>query len=104
MYSSQTEAKRSSRPPPCERHLGNHSRHRRRHWIHASLGEANRRDPRPEGELGIDLTIQIYTDPKANLLGSLPTSETIQIVPVALEDASAMPMHASRRAIQQAKL
>ena len=104
VYSSQTEAKRELKTAALRNAtLGNHSRHRQRHWIHASLGRGKPIVTRAlNGELGIELTIQIYTDPQANLLTSLPAADNIQILPVALEDASTLPMHASRRAIEQA--
>ena len=105
VYSSQTEAKRPLKTEALRNAtLGNHSRHRRRHWIHASLGRGKQIVTRAlNGELGVELTIQIYTDPNANLLKNIPANEAIQIHPISLEDPSQLPMYASRRAIEQAE-
>ena len=105
VYSSQTEAKRSLKTDALRTAThGNLSRHGRRHWIHASLGRGKSIVTRSlESSLGVSLTLQIYTDPQANLLASLPASPQIQIIPSEQNDPSAIPLEASRRALEQAE-
>jgi len=105
MYSSQTEAKRPLKTAALRNAtIGNHCRHRQRHWIHASLGRGKQVVTRAlESEIGIDLTIQIYTDPQANLLSNLPKCDNIKIISMTHENPTALPMFASRRAIEQAE-
>ena len=100
VYSSQTEAKREVKTQALRNAtLGNLSRHRRQHWVHASLGRGKPIVTRAlTSNLGVELTIQIYTDPVANLLSNLKTSKNIQIHFITLEDSRDLPMYASRKA------
>ncbi|NBQ22165.1 MAG: hypothetical protein EBU30_11095, partial [Synechococcaceae bacterium WB6_3B_236] len=68
LYSSQTEAKRQLKQQALRQAtLGNLGRHGTPHWIHASLGLRQPIVTRQlHTELGIELTIQIYTPPGAS--------------------------------------
>ena len=61
--------------------VGNLNRHRKRHWIHASLGKKKPVVNRClMTEDGIDLTIQVYSPDDATLTGHLPRNEHIKVI------------------------
>jgi hypothetical protein len=105
LYSSQTEAKRETKKKALEiatRH--NLSRHHQRHWIHASLGKGRPVVTREmKTPMGIDLTIQLYTQTGASLSSHIEESEHLAIIATELSDLAQMPMYASRRLIEQAE-
>lgn len=104
LYSSQTEAKRGSKRLGLLRATAeNLSRHGRQHWIHASLGKGRPVVTRGlETSQGVDLTIQLYTPPGANLTESLPRNPRLQLLDPKVEDLSQVPLVASRRLLEQA--
>ena len=104
LYSSQTESKRNLKQAALERcTVENISRHKRNHWIHASLGKAK---PVVTREVqcmsGIDLTIQIYTVDNQNLTAHIPTIDGLEVIYLDIDDFTQIPSVASRRALEQA--
>ena len=82
LYSSQTEAKRSLKQEALlKATIGNLNRHRRRHWIHASLGKnqpvVNREMSSPDG---VELTIQLFTPTSASLAHALPEDPDLKLL------------------------
>ena len=80
LYSSQTETKRSLKQQALiQATIGNLNRHRRRHWIHASLGKnqpvVNRELSSPDG---VELTIRLFTPPGASLADALPSDPDLE--------------------------
>ena len=104
VYSSQTEAKRSLKTEALRTAThGNLGRQGRRHWIHASLGFKKAIVTRElENELGVELTLQIYCDPTANLVEAIPASSAIEVITSDTHERTAIPKLASRRALEQA--
>ena len=105
LYSSQTEAKREIKKAALQRAtLENLDRHRGRSWIHASLGLAKPVVTREQHtDLGVDLTIQVYTPPKATLAGGLVGRHpNLQVLDPGVNDYTQVPAIASRRALEQA--
>lgn len=108
LYSSQTEAKRhTKRAALLQATAGNLSRHGPRHWIHASLGKGKPVVTRAlETSLGVELTLQLFTPPGANLAGDLPedllADPRLQLINPAVEDYTQVPLVASRRVLEQA--
>ena len=104
LYSSQTEEKRALKTAALRTATeGNWNRLNHRHWIHASLGLQKPVVTRElQSAMGIDLTIQVFTDPEATLADQLSPCEGVQLIGAALEDRTKMPMLASRRVIEQA--
>ena len=104
LYSSQTEAKRGVKTKALEQAtLGNLMRHGKSHYIHASLGKKKPVVTRAlSTDMGVDLTIQLYTPSSANLLGELTSQKSLQIIDPGVQDFVHIPSIASRRAIEQA--
>jgi hypothetical protein len=108
LYSSQTEAKRhTKRAALLQATAGNLSRHGPRHWIHASLGKGKPVVTRAlETSLGVELTLQLFAPPGANLAGDLPeellADPRLQLINPAVEDYTQVPLFASRRLLEQA--
>lgn len=105
LYSSQTEAKRAIKQEALRRAtIENLNRHRQRHWIHASLGKAKPVVTREQSTNdGIDLTIQLYTPPRASLALNLPKDPNLQIIDPEVRDFTQIPMVSSRRLLEQAE-
>ena len=104
-YSSQTESKRSLKQAALlQATIGNLDRHRKRHWIHASLGKFK---PVITRELsssdGVELTIQLFTPPSASLAESLPDDPDLSLIDPQLDDFTQVPLLASRRLLEQAE-
>ena len=104
LYSSQTEAKRTLKQEALlESTIGNLNRHRHRHWIHASLGKnqqvVNRELSAPDG---VELTIQLFTPPGANLADALPEDPDLKRVDPGVSDYTQVPLVASRHLLEQA--
>ena len=104
LYSSQTEAKRESKKDALlEATIGNLNRHRKRHWIHASLGYlkpvVNRERTTDEG---IDLTIQVYSPKGSSLAATLPSDPDLSVIDPKVEKHTQIPMAASRCLLEQA--
>ena len=105
LYSSQTEAKRSlKRKALLKATIGNLNRHRRRHWIHASLGKGqkvvNRELSSPDG---VELTIRLFTPPGASLADALPEDPDLERLDPCVSDYSQVPLVASRHLLEQAE-
>jgi hypothetical protein len=105
LYSSQTEAKRAVKQLALRRAtLENLDRHGKRHWIHASLGLAKPVVTREQvSSMGVDLTIQLYTPPKASLAQDLVGQHPqLEILAPPVSNYTEVPAFASRRALEQA--
>ena len=105
LYSSQTEAKRGLKQEALlKATIGNLNRHRQRHWIHASLGKnqpvVNRELSSPDG---VDLTIRLFTPPRASLANSLPDDPDLELLDPGVSDYSQVPLVASRHVLEQAQ-
>jgi len=106
LYSSQTEAKRAVKQLALRRAtLENLDRHGERHWIHASLGLAKPVITREQStELGVELTIQMFTPPEASLAMDLAgLHPQLEILDPEVTDYTQVPAVASRRALEQAE-
>ncbi|MCB4406949.1 hypothetical protein [Synechococcus sp. MU1642] len=104
LYSSQTEAKRGLKQKALlKATIGNLNLHRRRHWIHASLG---RNQPVVNRELastdGVELTIRLFTPPDASLADDLPDDPGLERLDPGVSDYSQVPLVASRHLLEQA--
>jgi len=104
LYSSQRPEKRERKQAALrECILGNLERLSKRHWIHASLGNRKPVVTREcETDLGLDLHIQVYSPPEANLLsalGDLP--ECVEVVNPNQADLMQVPLLASMRLLEQ---
>tara|TARA_B100000674_G_scaffold489257_1_gene502914 strand:- start:1816 stop:2694 length:879 start_codon:yes stop_codon:yes gene_type:complete len=105
LYSSQTEAKRSLKQEALlQTTIGNLNRHRKRHWIHASLGKSqavvNRKLSSPDG---VELTIRLFTPPGASLANALPEDPDLERVDPGVSDYSQVPLVASRHLLEQSE-
>ena len=105
LYSSQTEAKRGLKQEALlKATIGNLNRHRRRHWIHASLGKGKKVVNRElHTDTGVELTIQLFTPPQASLAGGLPEDPDLQRLDPQVEDLTQVPLIASRHLLEQAE-
>ncbi len=104
LYSSQTEAKRATKQAALQdATLGNLSRHGSRHWVHASLGKARPVVTRElKTNIGVELTLQLYTPEQASLASELPTDPRLCIIDPGVSDMTQVPLVASRRLLEQA--
>ena len=105
LYSSQTEAKRGLKQEALlKATIGNLNRHRKRHWIHASLGKSqpvvNRELSSPDG---VELTIRLFTPPSASLANSLPQDPDLERLDPGVNDYSHVPLVASRHVLEQSQ-
>lgn len=105
LYSSQTESKRAIKTAGLyQACIGNLCRHNPRHWVHASLGYKKPVVTRAlTSDMGVDLTIQLYTPAQASLAESLPTDPHLQIIRSELNDYTQIPALASKRALEQSQ-
>ena len=104
-YSSQNESKRTTKQLALQKStIENLHRHGKKAWVHASLGLEKQIVTRHILiNSGIDLTIQIYSPSKHNLINELPKDDRIQIIDPDARNYSEIPMIASRRLIEQAE-
>jgi len=105
LYSSQTEAKRGIKQEALRQAtIGNLNRHRKRYWIHASLGTSqpvvNRKLSNPDGT---QLTIRLFTPPEASLADELPEDLDLQKLDPCVSDYSQVPLVASRHLLEQSE-
>ena len=105
LYSSETESKRSAKENAIRKAtIENLCRHNRQSWIHASLGLHKPVITRPlASTIGVDLTIQIFTDSRTSLINSLPQNDRIEIINVEIDDPKKMPLVASKTIIESAE-
>jgi len=105
LYSSQTEAKRDLKQGALlKATIGNLNRHGQRHWIHASLGQHKSVVNRElKTDQGVKLTIQLFTPPEASLADGLPEDPDLVKIDPGVTDFSQVPLHASRRLLEQAE-
>ena len=103
LYSSQTEAKRNTKQKAlCEATIGNLSRLSQEHFIHASLGKGQPVVTRPlKTAMGVEITIQIFTQKNQNLVASLNSDPRIDIKEHSLDDPRDIPLVASRALLEQ---
>lgn len=104
LYSSQTETKRAVKQSALlQTTIGNLNRHRKRHWIHASLGKHGPVVTRELNSIdGVELKIQLYSPSSASLADDLPNDADLTIIDPEIEDFSEVPLFASRRLLEQA--
>ena len=104
MYSSQTWSKRDLKTKALyEATIGNLNRHRKQHWIHASLGKGQRVVNREiKTELGMDIKIKVFTNNNFSLADSLPEDRDLEIIITEIEDLSQIPLVASRYLLERA--
>ncbi len=102
-YSSQREEKRDlKRKALFNATIENINRHGKRSWIHASLGKGKEIITREiEANLGIDLTVKIYTHKVHTLADSLPIQKGLEIIYAEENDVAKIPMIASKNAIEE---
>ena len=105
LYSSQTEGKRTTKQQGLRQAtVGNLDRLGRQHWIHASLGKGKAVVTRQlDCDLGVELTIQVYTPAAASLASNLPKRPGLEVIATEIDDFQAVPLLASRRALEQAE-
>ena len=71
--------------------------------MHASLGlQKSVITRRLAGTIGVDLTIQIYTDKRYSLVNKIPSDKGINIIDLPVEDPKQIPLIASRNIIENA--
>ena len=101
-YSSQAEEKRALKTEALKAATeGNWNRLERHHWIHASVNEQVVIRAL-KTTMGIDLTIQVFTDPGASLADQISSCKGVTLIKKALKDRTRLPELASRRIIEQA--
>ena len=98
LYSSQTEAKRNLKQEALFlATIGNLNRHRKQHWIHASLGKEQEVVNRElNTEIGVQMSIQLFSPPKDNLAKTLPADPDLSIIDPGIEDYTKIPITASK--------
>jgi len=104
-YSSQTETKRGLKQEALHKAtIGNLNFHRKRHWIHASLGKDKAVVNRElKTETGIELTIQLYTPQTESLAKKLPDDPDLHHIDPRVDDFSKVPLIASRQLLEQSE-
>ena len=104
LYSSQTEAKRTIKQHALRQAtLANLDRQRSSHCIHASLGKTGPIVTRRlQTSMGVDLSIQLFTPPSANLAVDLADHPNLHRVDPDVADFTRVPSVASRRLLEQA--
>lgn len=102
LYSSEKEEKRLEKKEALNTAIiGNLCRHNKQHWIHASLGLNKQIVTRElSSSMGVDLTIQIYTDRRKSLIDSIQVHQKVKIVDIAIDDPKEMPLAATRSIIE----
>ena len=105
LYSSQNEAKRALKQEALRcATIENLNRHRKRHWIHASLGKAKPVVTREQSTNdGIGLTIRLFTPPAASLASSLPEDPNLQLIDPCVKDFTHVPMVSAKQVLEQAE-
>ena len=104
IYSSESACKKNAKEKALKRAtLENIYRHRKKHWIHASLGMQKSVITRKlVGAIGADLTIHIYTDKRYSLANKVKSDENIKIIDLPVDDPKKIPLIASRNIIENA--
>ncbi len=105
LYSSQNESKRDIKTNALlEATLGNINRNSHSYWLHASLGKGRPVITRElSTKIGSDITIQIYTPPKANLTAAIPKDSRIKYIDPGVDNHKLIPLIASKELLLQAK-
>ena len=105
LYSSQTESKRQLKQDALfNATIGNLNHHRKRHWVHASLGigqQVVNRELRTES--GVEISIQLFSPPRDNLADHLPDDPDLRIIDPGVSDITQIPITASRQLLEQAE-
>ena len=84
--------------------IGNLNRHRKQHWIHASLGKGKGIVNRKlKTNNGVEITIQLYTTRNANLTEKIPKDQDLQIIYQNIKDLTKVPHIASQNLLKQAQ-
>ena len=104
LYSSQTESKRQLKQDALfNATIGNLNRHRKRHLVHASLGIGQEVVNRElSTEAGIEISIQLFSPPGANLADNLPDDPDLHVIDPRVSDNTQIPITASRKLLEQA--
>jgi hypothetical protein len=104
LYSSQTEAKRLIKQRALDQvTFGNLGRQTINHCIHASLGKGGPIVTRRlQTSMGVELSIQLYMPPAANLASSLADHPRLLRLDPGVSDFTHVPLVASRRLLEQA--
>ena len=104
LYSSQTESKRQLKQDALfTATIGNLNRHRKRHWVHASLGIGQQVVNRElSTETGAEISIQLFSPPQDTLAGSLPEDPDLKVIDPRVDDNRQIPITASRKLLEQA--
>ncbi len=105
LYSSQKESKRKTKEIALEEAtIGNINRHKKNHWVHASLGKGKPIITREfTCSVGADITIQVFTHTEASLTNQLPTHQGLEIINADIEEQKLVPLFASKSILMQAK-
>ena len=103
LYSSQTESKRQLKQEALfNATIGNLNRHRKRHWIHASLGKNQEVVNRElSTQTGAEISIQLFSPPGENLADSLPGDPDLHVINPHTSDNTQIPLIASRQLLEQ---
>ena len=104
LYSSQTESKRQLKQDALfNATIGNLNRHRKRHWVHASLGIGQQVVNRElSTETGVEISIQLFSPPRDNLADNLPDDPDLHVIDPCVSDNTQIPITASRQLLEQA--
>ena len=105
VYSSEKEDKREIKVKGLyEATIGNLSRHSSHHWVHASEGRDGRIFTKKESNnMGVDMTIQVYTNKTESLSKTLPKHKNLEIINIDGIKKENIPALASKRLLEQSK-
>lgn len=105
LYSSQTESKRQLKQEALfNATIGNLNRHRKRHWVHASLGIGQQIVNRElNTETGVQLSIQLFSPPRDSLSENLPADPDLHVIDPGVSDYTKIPATASRQLLEQSE-
>ena len=105
LYSSQTESKRQLKQDALfNATIGNLNRHRKRHWVHASLGIGQQIVNRElNTETGVQLSIQLFSPPRDSLSENLPVDPDLHVIDPGVSDYTKVPATASRQLLEQSE-
>ena len=104
LYSSQTESKRQLKKNALfNATIGNLNHHRKRYWVHASLGIGQQVVNRElSTETGVEISIQLFSPPRDNLADNLPKDPDLSVEDPGVCDNTQIPIAASRKLLEQA--
>ena len=104
LYSSQTESKRQLKQDALfNATIGNLNHHRKRHWVHASLGIGQQVVNRElSTNTGVEISIQVFSPPTDTLADNLPEDPDLRIIDPGISDKTQIPITASRQLLEQA--